>query len=73
MMFLQFFVWGCLVYLDRRVYMTNHGMEKLTHWPYTVIPDRRHRGAVLPGARGRPLLRDPEKVLAVCSTCWAVW
>ncbi len=37
MMFLQFFVWGAW-YTSIAVYMTNHGMEKLTHWPYTVNP-----------------------------------
>jgi len=36
-MFLQFFVWGAW-YTSIAVYMTNHGMEKLTHWPYTVNP-----------------------------------
>ena len=37
MMFLQFFVWGAW-YTTIAVYMTNHGMETLTHWPYTVNP-----------------------------------
>src|SRR5690242_7387874 len=37
MMFLQFFIWGAW-YTSIAVYMTNHGMEKLTHWPYTVNP-----------------------------------
>jgi nucleoside transporter len=37
MMFLQFFIWGAW-YTSVAVYMTNHGMEKLTHWPYTVNP-----------------------------------
>ena len=37
MMFLQFFVWGAW-YTTVAVYMTNHGMEALTHWPYTVNP-----------------------------------
>jgi len=37
MMFLQFFVWGAW-YTSIAVYMTSHGMEKLTHWPYTVNP-----------------------------------
>ncbi|HEX2647526.1 MAG TPA: MFS transporter [Candidatus Dormibacteraeota bacterium] len=37
MMFLQFFIWGAW-YTAIAVYMTNHGMEKLTHWPYTVNP-----------------------------------
>ncbi len=37
MMFLQFFVWGAW-YTTVAVFMTNHGMEDLTHWPYTVNP-----------------------------------
>jgi nucleoside transporter len=37
MMFLQFFVWGAW-YTTVAVYMTSHGMETLTHWPYTVNP-----------------------------------
>ncbi|MGQ0715531.1 MAG: MFS transporter, partial [Gemmatimonadaceae bacterium] len=37
MMFLQFFVWGAW-YTTIAVYMTNEGMETLTHWPYTVNP-----------------------------------
>ncbi len=37
MMFLQFFVWGAW-YTTIAVYMTHHGMETLTHWPYTVNP-----------------------------------
>ncbi|HSJ10514.1 MAG TPA: MFS transporter, partial [Longimicrobiales bacterium] len=37
MMFLQFFVWGAW-YTTVAVYMTNNGMETLTHWPYTVNP-----------------------------------
>jgi len=37
MMFLQFFVWGAW-YTTIAVYMTNQGMETLTHWPYTVNP-----------------------------------
>lgn len=37
MMFLQFFVWGAW-YTTIAVYMTNHGMPDLTHWPYTVNP-----------------------------------
>ncbi len=37
MMFLQFFVWGAW-YTTIAVYMTQEGMENLTHWPYTVNP-----------------------------------
>src|SRR5205809_839338 len=37
MMFLQFFIWGAW-YTSIAVYMTNHGMATLTHWPYTVNP-----------------------------------
>src|SRR5216110_374687 len=37
MMFLQFFIWGAC-YTSIAVYMTNHGMATLTHWPYTVNP-----------------------------------
>ncbi|HEX6132641.1 MAG TPA: MFS transporter [Longimicrobiales bacterium] len=37
MMFLQFFVWGAW-YTTVAVFMTNHGMEALTHWPFTVNP-----------------------------------
>ena len=37
MMFLQFFIWGAW-YTTIAVFMTNHGMETLTHWPYTVNP-----------------------------------
>jgi nucleoside transporter len=37
MMFLQFFIWGAW-YTTIAVYMTQEGMEALTHWPYTVNP-----------------------------------
>ena len=37
MMFLQFFVWGAW-YTTVAVYMSTHGMETLTHWPFTVNP-----------------------------------
>jgi nucleoside transporter len=37
MMFLQFFIWGAW-YTTIAVYMTQEGMETLTHWPYTVNP-----------------------------------
>lgn len=37
MMFLQFFIWGAW-YTSIAVYMTEHGMADLTHWPYTVNP-----------------------------------
>ncbi len=37
MMFLQFFIWGSW-YTTVAVYMTVHGMETLTHWPFTVNP-----------------------------------
>src|SRR3989449_4034769 len=37
MMFLQFFIWGAW-YTSIAVYMTNHGMATLTHWPFTVNP-----------------------------------
>lgn len=37
MMFLQFFIWGAW-YTTIAVFMTNQGMESLTHWPFTVNP-----------------------------------
>ncbi|MDZ7719226.1 MAG: MFS transporter [Balneolaceae bacterium] len=37
MMFLQFFIWGAW-YTAIAVYMSNNGMEDLTHWPFTVNP-----------------------------------
>ena len=37
MMFLEFFVWGAW-YTTIAVTMTAHGMEGLTHWPFTVNP-----------------------------------
>jgi len=37
MMFFQFFIWGAW-YTTIAVYMTQHGMATLTHWPYTVNP-----------------------------------
>jgi nucleoside transporter len=36
-MFLEFFIWGAW-YTTIGVYMTTHGMNKLTHWPFTVNP-----------------------------------
>lgn len=36
-MFLEFFIWGAW-YSTVAVYMTAHGMESLTHWPFTVNP-----------------------------------
>lgn len=37
MMFLEFYIWGAW-YTTVAVYMTAHGMENLTHWPFTVNP-----------------------------------
>ncbi len=37
MMFLEFFIWGAW-YTAIAVYMSNNGMEHLTHWPFTVNP-----------------------------------
>ena len=37
LMFLEFFIWGAW-YTTVAVFMTTHGMETLTHWPYTVNP-----------------------------------
>jgi nucleoside transporter len=37
MMFLEFFIWGAW-YTTVAVYMTHHGMETLTHWPFTMNP-----------------------------------
>lgn len=37
MMFLEFFIWGSW-YTSIGVYMSNHDMASLTHWPYTVNP-----------------------------------
>ncbi len=34
LMFLEFFVWGAW-YTTIAVYMSHHGMENLTHWPFT--------------------------------------
>ena len=37
LMFLEFFIWGAW-YSMIGVYMKNHGMPKLTQWPFTVNP-----------------------------------
>ena len=37
MMFFEFFIWGAW-YTTIAVYMNNHGMANLTHWPFTVNP-----------------------------------
>lgn len=37
MMFLEFFIWGSW-YTTIGVFMKNHNMADLTHWPYTVNP-----------------------------------
>ncbi len=37
MMFFEFFIWGSW-YTTIGVYMKNHDMASLTHWPYTVNP-----------------------------------
>ncbi len=37
LMFLEFFIWGAW-YTTIGVYMTKHGMAKLTYWPFTVNP-----------------------------------
>jgi nucleoside transporter len=37
MMFLEFFIWGAW-YTTIGVYMSHHGMETLTFWPFTVNP-----------------------------------
>jgi nucleoside transporter len=37
MMFLEFFIWGAW-YTTIAVYMSNHGMETQTFWPFTVNP-----------------------------------
>src|SRR5438046_9219345 len=48
---------GRLVYVDRRVYDEPRDGET-DALALHGEPDRGHRGAVLPGARRRPLLRD---------------
>ncbi|MDR8393586.1 MFS transporter [Aliifodinibius sp. S!AR15-10] len=37
LMFLEFFIWGAW-YTTVAVFMTEHGMADLTHWPFTVNP-----------------------------------
>src|SRR5207253_9700088 len=51
---------GRLVYVDRRVYDEPRDGET-DALALHGEPDRGHRGAVLPGARRRPLLRDRKR------------
>ena len=60
MMFLQFFIWGAW-YTTIAVYMTHHGMETLTHWPYTVNPIAAIVAPCRRGSRNSPaFLLDQE-------------